>query len=91
MPQPFQKTCKYCNKVIKGRPRIFNNYYFCKNNGECIEDWLDVHTITIEEARRLVNENLGVGFYIDGAELRQVISIREKKDRLVCKIRLYGN
>ena len=28
MKEP-EKRCKYCDKVIKGKPKIYDDYYFC--------------------------------------------------------------
>lgn len=34
----IKKVCKHCEKEIKGKPRIHDDYYFC--NGECIRKYL---------------------------------------------------
>ena len=28
----MKKLCHYCQKIIKGKPIIYDNYYFCSNN-----------------------------------------------------------
>ena len=36
----MKKTCKQCEKEINGKPKMYDDYYFCKE-GDCLKIYLE--------------------------------------------------
>lgn len=40
----MKKICKQCGKEIKGKPKIYDEYFFCKDGtkySNCLKDYLE--------------------------------------------------
>jgi len=78
------KLCKQCNKEIKGKPKIYDNYYFC-NNDLCLKYFLDclpeavkLPVLTVKNKMKKLQEQIIDackecghinGFHLDGCSM----------------------
>lgn len=44
----MKKICKQCEKGIKGKPKIWDDYYFCRDSS-CLAIYLGLGPIEIED------------------------------------------